>query len=160
MKTYSSMAVTVLTVLLLSRDLLVTHAATPSSSTSQTLNMNMIGGVVSAGNQNYLIVQKGPALEAVIDGYPLVSSRLTYTLNAQQKGLSTSGSATFQLTGKNATGASVTVSGNVQIWVAFQERFCHSDALQTVPAEVPAAFTGGASVQSRLDRASIVLRQR
>ncbi|MGA2876327.1 MAG: hypothetical protein ABSE82_12405 [Nitrososphaerales archaeon] len=151
MKTYFSMAVTILAVLLLSSGgLLVTHAATPSSvssSTSQALSLNMMGGVVSAGNQNYLIVQKGPALEAVIDGSPLVTSQLTYTLNAQQKGLTTSGSASFTLTGQNLTGATVTVTGKVQISGSVPAVALPAGCVTNCTSEVPAAFTGAASIQ-------------
>jgi hypothetical protein len=151
MKTNFTMAVTILAVLLLSSGgLLATHAATPisvTSSSSQTLSLSMVGGVVSAGNQNYLIVQNGPALEAVIDGSPLVSSYLTYTLNAQQQGLSTSGSANFKLTGQNATGATITVSGNVQISGGIPAVALPLGCTTSCTSEVPAAFTGAASVQ-------------
>src|ERR1700730_843822 len=86
-----------------------------ATQTSESLSMSLSGGVVSAGNQNYTIVQNGPALEAVINGSSLVSSYLTYTLNAWQQGLSTSGNATFHLKGQNSTGGNVTVDGKIQI---------------------------------------------
>jgi len=163
MKSFVTMAVTVLAVLLLSSGgLLVTHAATPNSgsdwgqrsSNSQALSLTMGGGVVSAGNQRYLIVQNGPALLAVINGDPLATSQLTYTLRAQQNGLSTSGSATFTLTGVDAiTGASVALSGNVQISGAIPAVCLPSYSMTGVCAssdssEVPAAFTGLATIQT------------
>jgi hypothetical protein len=160
MKTYLTTAVTILAVLLLSGGgLLVTHAATPSttsSSSSQALNLNLFGGVTSAGNQNYFIRQNGPALLAVINGDPLATNHLTYTLNAKQNGLSTSGSATFSLTGQDAvTGASVSVSGTIPISGSISGANLPFGCTTTPPyttlapqctSEVPAAFGGAGSV--------------
>ena len=117
-------AVTAFAVLMLaSGGLLVTHAATPqdwsngnqNSNNSQALSMAIQGGTISLGDQRYTIAQNGPAVLAVVDGFPLSSPRLTYSLYAYQSGLQTSGSASFQLTGTNVTGETVTVSGSAQI---------------------------------------------
>lgn len=98
MKTYFTMAVTILTVLLLSSGgLLVTHAATPAGSgksTTQTLTLTALGGVANAGIQNYVIGQNGAIEYAIVDGSVVVGD-LTYSLSAQQNGMSTSGSANF-----------------------------------------------------------------
>lgn len=160
MKTYLITAVTLLAVLLLgSGGLLVTHAATPntsSSSTSQTLNLSLGGVVANAGNQNYLISQNGPAVAAVIDGVPLSSTHLTYTLNAQQQGLTTSGSATFTLTGQTPTGTTETVTGSIQIGTSIagaefplscdEAGVCVS-CTSGCTSEVPYQFIGVGSIQ-------------
>ena len=154
------MAVTVLAVLLLSSGgLLVTHAQAPSSasdkggSSSQVLSLFATGAVVNAGNQHYLIVQHGQALEAIVNGDPLSASHVTYELNAHQNGLSTSGSATFTLTGQDIiTGAMVRVTGNVRISgnipAVCLPSFTSPVACSSPDSsEVPALFVGAASMQ-------------
>ena len=162
MKNFPRMALTILAVLVLSSGgLLVTHAATPigansdghqNGPTSQALSMALTGGVVSAGNQQYFIQQNGPALMAVINGDPLVSNHLTYTLNAQQVGLTTSGSARFLLSGQNATGATITVSGNLLIGgsvpaVCLPSYSTTGTCASGDTSEVPFAFLAGGMVQ-------------
>lgn len=160
MKSYFSLGVTILAVLLLSGGgLLVTHAATPPTAndyshnnpSSQILTMNIEGSVASAGNQRYFIHQNGPALEAAIGGDPLVTSQLSYTLYANQQGLSTSGFAIFRLTGMGASGTSYSVSGKIQlsssIVGACLPSFTMGSCASTDTSEVPAAFTGAGSVQ-------------
>ena len=168
MKSYFITAVTILAALLLSSGgLLVTHAATTSSTndyahnnlSSQTLTMSITGGVASAGNQRYFIQQNGPALEAVVAGDPLVTSQLSYTLYANQQGLSTSGSAYFQLTGTGASGTSYKVFGSIQLsssvagaCLPFLSATSASATFSgpcpsSYTSEVPAAFTGLGMVQ-------------
>ncbi len=168
MKSYFITAVTILAALLLSSGgLLVTHAATTSSTndyghnnlSSQSLTMSITGGVASAGNQRYFIQQNGPALEAVVAGDPLVTSQLSYTLYANQQGLSTSGSAYFQLTGTGASGTSYKVFGSIQLsssvagaCLPFLSATSASATFSgpcpsSYTSEVPAAFTGLGMVQ-------------
>ncbi|MHB1868824.1 MAG: hypothetical protein ACYCPP_07755, partial [Nitrososphaerales archaeon] len=167
MKSFVTMAVAVLAVLLLSSGgLLVTHAQTPSSASdrgqggsSQALSLTATGGVLSAGNQHYLIVQHGQTLEAVVNGDPLVTSHLTYVLNAQQNGLTTSGRAVFTLTGQDATGATITVTGIVQISgnipAVCLPSFTSPVACSSPDtSEVPALFVGAASMQVTTQAAS------
>jgi len=143
--------------LLSSGGLLAAHADTSNSGisnqanyqgqgSSQTLALNIAGGVVSAGSQQYSITQSGPALEAIIDGSPLVSSTLTYNLNVYQQGLSTSGSASFQLSGQSGSGK-VTVSGKVQVSGSVPGALLPFGCTNNCTSEVPAAFTGSASVR-------------
>ena len=111
----------------------------------------MFGGVVNAGNQNYFISQNGPTVAAVIDGQPLATSQLTYTLNAQQKGVSTSGSASIVLTGSFANKTTISITGNVLILGSVASVCLPSGNALTCASgdtsEVPLYFTGGASFQ-------------
>jgi hypothetical protein len=160
MKTLYISAVAILAVLLVSGGggLLVTHATTPSwgsngwqNQSSQTLSMSLVGGVASLGNQRYFIEQNGPALEAVIDGSPLTSTQLTYALSANQKGVSTSGRAYFELTGQDPSGNTVSVTGTVQISGSVPALCLPSQNVgacaATDTSEVPLYFTGVASIQ-------------
>lgn len=160
MKSYFITAVTILAAILLSSGgLLVTHAASPPSAndwgqnnfSSQALTMSISGGVASAGNQRYFIQQNGPAIEAIVAGDPLVTSQLSYTLYANQQGLSTSGSATFYLTGTGASGTSYSVSGTIplsgSVVGACLPSFTAGTCASGDTSEVPAAFTGAGSVQ-------------
>ncbi|MDG6904899.1 MAG: hypothetical protein JRN20_03840 [Nitrososphaerota archaeon] len=109
MKSYITTAVTVLAVLVLaSGGLLVTHAAT-----TQSLSMNLTGGVVNAGEQQYNIQQSGFA--GGLLGTDQFGGVLTYTLNADVKGITTHGSASFQLVGLDANNLPVIISGMIPI---------------------------------------------
>jgi len=162
MRNFPRIALTILAVLVLSSGgLLVTHAVSPigansngnqNGPTSQALSMSLTGGVASAGNQQYFIQQNGPALEAVINNDLLVSSSLTYTLNAQQLGLTTTGFASIQLTGQDYLGSAIKVSGNLQIVGSIPAVCLPSHSMTGVCAtgdssEVPAAFLAGGMIQ-------------
>lgn len=160
MKSYFITAATILATLLLSSGgLLVTHAAVPPSTndfgqnnlSSQLLTMSITGGVANAGNQRYYIHQDGSALAAVVAGDPLVTNHLSYTLYANQQGLSTSGKASFELTGTGASGTNYTVRGSIPLSGSIVGACLPSfSAVSCAPgdtSEVPAAFTGMGSVQ-------------
>jgi hypothetical protein len=159
MKTLYIGAIALLAVLLISSGggLLVTHAASPTwgntgwQQSSQALSINLVGGVASLGNQYYSVEQKGAALVAIVDGSPLTSTQLTYVLSADQRGLSTSGTAYFQLTGQDPTGNPVSVTGNVQISGSVPALCLPSLSAGACAtgdtSEVPLYFTGSASIQ-------------
>lgn len=83
-------------------------------STQQQISFTAFGGVVSAGNQNYVIGQSGQAVMASIAGFtfdPTQPVQVNYALSASVSGLSASGVAFFNVRASLLGGGTVSVSG-------------------------------------------------
>lgn len=134
MKTYLTTAVTILAVLMLSSGgLLVTHAATPQST---SLDLGIGGVVQNVGSQHYLIHQQGPAY---VDGVP---TSLTYNLNANVKGVSVSGTANFD-SGNGVSGHAQIVSMIPAACFPIDNPYAPCDlALTSYTSAIPAFFVG------------------
>lgn len=136
----------ILAVVLSSGSLITTRAYSANDTFSKPLAITLGGTVVGAGNQTYGIEQSGPTLEAVIDGSPLVSTHLVYTMNAEQLGLKTIGSAKIALSGAFANGTRVVLTSNVLI-LGSVFHISLPFGCSACTSEVPAAFSGVASDQ-------------
>ncbi len=119
MKISQIMALTMLAFLSLSSGgLIVSHAAYPAT---QPISLNIAGGVVSAGDQQYSLQQGGEIVAGVIQGNNVVaaSSNFEYHYNAQVYGLSAIGYVYFNLQGTVSGGTyngwTVDYSGSAQI---------------------------------------------
>ena len=122
MKTLS-IAITIIAVILLSSSgLLVSHAATPSSAqspsynnSSQSLSLNLQGVITSAGSQSWSV--SGGSLVGAQIGAEAVppGATLHYSMNANDRGMSSSGSFRVSLTGTGVDGQSVSFTANGQI---------------------------------------------
>jgi hypothetical protein len=122
MKTLST-AITILAVILLSSSgLLISHAATTSSAqtpsynnSSQSLSLNLQGVITSAGHQSWSV--SGGSLVGAQIGSEVVppGATLQYSMNANDKGMSSSGSFMVSLTGTGIDGQSVSFTASGQI---------------------------------------------
>jgi hypothetical protein len=108
-----AIALSLLAVFLLSGSGLIAANA-QGSTQQQTLSFSAFGGVVGAGNQNYVIQQSGQALMASMAGYnfnPTQPVQFSYYLSASVNGLSASGVALFDLTASLVGGGTVSIMG-------------------------------------------------
>lgn len=124
----------------------------PGPPGTQPLSLTIMGGVVSAGNQHYLIDQHGQALLALVQGDPIAEAQLTYHLDVQIQGMSATGTGMFHLTGQDMiTGSNVNMNGFVKI-VSSQPAVCFTGTSMDLScsgadtSQVPADFLGYASI--------------
>jgi len=117
MKSFVSLTFTVLAILLLAVSGLLTSNFPTSASynSSQHLSINLTGSVVSAGSQQYLIQQSGPAASVTVPGYSIVSGQIDYNLTAFITGESVLGAANFILHGTQSGGGQINVSSDIPL---------------------------------------------
>jgi hypothetical protein len=126
--------------LLLVLELNSAYASTP---TAFTLNVSS-GTVTNIGNQTYNF-SGGYVVEAVVGNETLdAGATLTFTVSAQVDGLSTSGSATFDLTGMNGSTA-VTANGSLSIDYMYAAEDFPSGCTTTCNSALPLFFMSSSS---------------
>jgi len=122
MKTLTT-AITILAIILLSSSgLLISHADTPSSvqspsynNSSQSLSLNLQGVITSAGHQSWSV--SGGTLVGAQIGTEVVppGATLQYSMSANDRGMSSSGSFTISMTGTGIDGQFVNFTASGQI---------------------------------------------
>jgi hypothetical protein len=123
-----------------------------SNSLPLSLVATVTGQVYSAGNQQYMIQQQGAVMNASIMGFQVVpsTSNLNYLLLANVEGLSTSGLATFSLSGMNSSGWQITVNGTAPLVANVPAMSlpleCSYNQSISCTSVVPAMFSGNATV--------------
>jgi len=127
-----------------------------ASTSTQALAINTGGTVLTAGDQKY-VVHGGSLVKGTILGKTLLASAsptfvtddatpltLNYNLQADVSGLSASGSAQFQMSGKTVNGMKVVVQGQAQI-VGMQSQSLPIGCTTTCTSGIPVFFVGVAT---------------
>ncbi len=125
--------------------LLLVEAAPVHAGNPQPLSLSAAGTVLNAGTQTYS-VSGGTVISATVDGQTVISATLTFAMSAQVTGLSTSGTASFDLTGTTTPGGqSVTAAGTVDITNMAGETDIPIGCTTTCNSALPLFFVGGSA---------------